>query len=627
VKLEIRNLQSSATYTIDPEGAILGREGSKADIILRDQAVSKKHAKIYEKNGRWYLEDLASSNGTFLDNRRITEPVILSPGSVFALSENQFEVVQIMNGKASALDMDTGSQDAERHPLDDLPPLGMTPGDNSVDGDGKRGTRSMGSGRSSRLASPAQMGADPADDMPDAAQGGIGYFFVAIPKAIAYYLAAIPLIVLNPIGTIRKSIENQRFPAMGAFPLIAYAIPAYVVMMGLPVIAGMIGTLLAGAFTFPLITFLINVAIGIGVAAASGFLLHPLGNFFINKLLKGDSNEKSRTNYFISILPVMALAQLPAAVLLIVAGLRIPFILVVPAFLTFVLTMILMFGIYSWMKHFAIVKWAQTVLLVLLILAGLGTGWGVVGAALAGISMLGSGGSPAIASTDGLTAEQKAQLEEASKQMAGMTPEEAQKRAQELLAKNGVDPQEAMKKAMAESAKLGSDPALSAKQAEEAVKAAKEAKAAAEEAEKAAAKTEKEKPAEEDEKPAEKEKPVLKSAPVEEDEPEEKPAQVMKASSTTRSNGGGPSNAFQEFITQRKEVDEAIEKDPMLLKRKDVLAVYEKYLRKTLETRAAWKKKKSKDEVQQKINDRMKDIAVYEATKDLVEELHEKIYR
>jgi predicted component of type VI protein secretion system len=638
VKLEIRNLSSSASYTIDPDGAVLGREGSKADIILRDQAVSKKHAKIYEKNGKWYLEDLASSNGTFLENRRITEPVILTPGSVFALSENQFEVVQIVNGKA-ALDMETDAADSpDRNVLDDLPPLGMTPGD-SVDGEGKR-SRPMRSSPSSRIASPAQAGADPADLGDEGAEKqGFGFFMVAIPKAIAYYLAAVPLMALNPVGSIRKSIENQKLPALGPFPLIAYAAPVNVFSLVIGVVVGMIAALINGVFTLPIVPLIMGVAIALVVSAIGGFLVHPLGKLVINRWLKGDSDDKSRTNWYITQLTASALVAIGGGLAGIIAAIPVPFINVLPAVIVFAGSMISFFVFYSWFKYFNVVNWFNKVMMVLGVLVLLQGAWGVVSAVLASISGLGSGGGvnmAAVGTAGDLTAEQKAALE-----AAGANVEEAQKRAQEMLEKSGAvnaDAQEAMKKAMAAATDPANAEAL-VKQAQEnakAMQAAAEKTAAAAQKEadkaektaaavdKAAEKTAKEE--DEEDMPKKPEKPVLAAAPVEDDEV----ARPTKAALTTTSNtpaGAGPSGAFQEFIQQRKEVDDAIEKDPTLLKKKDLLTSYEKYLRKTFEVRARWKKKKAKDEAGQRINDRLKDIEVYEETAKMVTELHRKIFR
>lgn len=49
---------------------LVGRK-ENCDIILADQAVSRNHARFFIKNDRYYVEDLQSSNGTFLNGRRI----------------------------------------------------------------------------------------------------------------------------------------------------------------------------------------------------------------------------------------------------------------------------------------------------------------------------------------------------------------------------------------------------------------------------------------------------------------------------------------------------------------------------------------------------------------------------
>jgi hypothetical protein len=93
-ELEIKDVQSGAVYRIAPQGSVIGREGAKADIIIKNPSVSKRHARIFATDGQWFLEDLGSSNGTFFANQRISEPVPLGGGTLFALAEIQFEVVK-----------------------------------------------------------------------------------------------------------------------------------------------------------------------------------------------------------------------------------------------------------------------------------------------------------------------------------------------------------------------------------------------------------------------------------------------------------------------------------------------------------------------------------------------------
>jgi hypothetical protein len=103
------------------------------------------------------------------------------------------------------------------------------------------------------------------------------------------------------------------------------------------------------------------------------------------------------------------------------------------------------------------------------------------------------------------------------------------------------------------------------------------------------------------------------------------PAGTKQTSSAPTKSG--PSSEFQDFIERRKMVEDAIEKDPTLLKRADVRNAYERYLRKTFDIRGKWGKKKAKDAAAQKINDRLKDIEVFEDTRKMIDDLHGKIYR
>ncbi len=105
MSIELENLRTQETHTLPPEGTIFGRAGSSADIQLRDQAVSKKHARVFEEDGQWFLEDLGSSNGTYVDRKKISGRIPLSEGMVFALSRFKFRVARI-DGAGGAADGD-----------------------------------------------------------------------------------------------------------------------------------------------------------------------------------------------------------------------------------------------------------------------------------------------------------------------------------------------------------------------------------------------------------------------------------------------------------------------------------------------------------------------------------------
>jgi eukaryotic-like serine/threonine-protein kinase len=52
------------------------------DLIIQGRTVSRRHARLFFDNGRWYLEDLQSANGTLVNNTRVYQPVALNDGDV-----------------------------------------------------------------------------------------------------------------------------------------------------------------------------------------------------------------------------------------------------------------------------------------------------------------------------------------------------------------------------------------------------------------------------------------------------------------------------------------------------------------------------------------------------------------
>ena len=68
-RLDSLNFKMQEYYVIDGDIS-LGRS-SKNDVVIKDKFVSKNHLLISVKNQRYYLEDLGSANGTFLNGVKI----------------------------------------------------------------------------------------------------------------------------------------------------------------------------------------------------------------------------------------------------------------------------------------------------------------------------------------------------------------------------------------------------------------------------------------------------------------------------------------------------------------------------------------------------------------------------
>jgi len=61
-------------------------------IKLDDTYVSTFHARIFNRDGSWFVEDLGSTNGTYLNQRRVTSPVELRTGDRVKLGKTTLEL-------------------------------------------------------------------------------------------------------------------------------------------------------------------------------------------------------------------------------------------------------------------------------------------------------------------------------------------------------------------------------------------------------------------------------------------------------------------------------------------------------------------------------------------------------
>nr|HPG57249.1 FHA domain-containing protein [Candidatus Wallbacteria bacterium] len=63
------------------------------DIVLKSNSVSRKHAKIYLKETLWFLEDLNSTNGVYVNNTKIDTPLALMHKDLVKIGESSLEFI------------------------------------------------------------------------------------------------------------------------------------------------------------------------------------------------------------------------------------------------------------------------------------------------------------------------------------------------------------------------------------------------------------------------------------------------------------------------------------------------------------------------------------------------------
>jgi predicted component of type VI protein secretion system len=73
-------------FDLTKEITTLGRDVGN-DIVLGDPEVSRQHSRLTRTPGGYVMEDLGSTNGTFVNGERISSPRVLNPGDLLGMSE------------------------------------------------------------------------------------------------------------------------------------------------------------------------------------------------------------------------------------------------------------------------------------------------------------------------------------------------------------------------------------------------------------------------------------------------------------------------------------------------------------------------------------------------------------
>jgi pSer/pThr/pTyr-binding forkhead associated (FHA) protein len=92
-------------FPVSGESFTIGREPGNG-IVINDAEVSRKHARMAQQGTTYTIEDLGSTNGTFVNGVRLTAPHALRPGEVIAFGEQisvVFEAVVVSDPNATML--------------------------------------------------------------------------------------------------------------------------------------------------------------------------------------------------------------------------------------------------------------------------------------------------------------------------------------------------------------------------------------------------------------------------------------------------------------------------------------------------------------------------------------------
>ena len=92
ITLSIQSEQSKQSKRQFSQPQIMIGRDTKCDVSMLDEALSAHHARLTHHHGQWWLEDLNSTNGTFLNREKLTTPAVVITGDKFKCGNTVFGI-------------------------------------------------------------------------------------------------------------------------------------------------------------------------------------------------------------------------------------------------------------------------------------------------------------------------------------------------------------------------------------------------------------------------------------------------------------------------------------------------------------------------------------------------------
>lgn len=82
---------SGMTIDLTDQQITMGR-ANDATLVLNDDYASTRHARIFPQDGQWLVEDLGSTNGTYLERQKVTRPTPVPVGVPVRIGKTVLEL-------------------------------------------------------------------------------------------------------------------------------------------------------------------------------------------------------------------------------------------------------------------------------------------------------------------------------------------------------------------------------------------------------------------------------------------------------------------------------------------------------------------------------------------------------
>ena len=100
--------KAGQTIALEGRPLLMGR-AQDADLVLVDDYASGRHARLFPQGTRWFLEDLGSTNGTYVNGAPVTRALPVGPGTAIRIGKTVVLKLTERIGRCAATSVDTAT--------------------------------------------------------------------------------------------------------------------------------------------------------------------------------------------------------------------------------------------------------------------------------------------------------------------------------------------------------------------------------------------------------------------------------------------------------------------------------------------------------------------------------------
>lgn len=93
----LQSLKDGQRYSLNKDCIVFGKDAASADYVLNNETISRAHAEVTRRNDGYYITDLGSTNGTFINTKKLPKntPIAVSNGDTVKFSNEELRFMTI----------------------------------------------------------------------------------------------------------------------------------------------------------------------------------------------------------------------------------------------------------------------------------------------------------------------------------------------------------------------------------------------------------------------------------------------------------------------------------------------------------------------------------------------------